>query len=189
VYVRSTVRRTKRGELVRYLQLAHNERNERGVPVARVIHSFGREDRLDREALVRLVRSIQRFLGSEETLRASTPEGFRFIAAPEAGGPHVLDALWRELGIGKAIARVAGAGRGRSGVERAVFAMVCQRCLDPASKLEATRWLGRDVAIDGIAAVSDDELYGRWTSCSPARSGCRSPSSSRSPTCSTSRST
>jgi transposase len=159
VYLRATARRTKRGELVRYLQLAHNERNERGVPVARVIHNFGREDRLDREALLRLVRSIQRFLGGEETLRAATPEGFRFLSAPESGGPHVLDALWSELGIGKAIARVAGGGRGRSGVERAIFAMVCQRCLEPASKLEATRWLGRDVVLDGIEAVSDDELY------------------------------
>jgi hypothetical protein len=154
-----TVRRTKSGESVRYLQLAHNERNERRVPVARVIHNFGREDRLDREALGRLVGSIQRFLGSEETLRAGTPDGFRFISAPEAGGPQALDALWSELGIGKAITRVAGRGRGRSGVERAIFAMVCQRCLEPASKLEATRWLGRDVVLPGIAAVSDDELY------------------------------
>ena len=159
MYLRATVRRTKRGESVRYLQLAHNERNERGVPVARVIHNFGREDQLDREALVRLVGSIQRFLGGEETLRAGAPEGFRFVSAPESGGPHVLDQLWSQLGIGKAIARVAAAGRGRSGVERAIFAMVCQRCLEPASKLEATRWLGRDVELPGIEAVSDDELY------------------------------
>jgi transposase len=144
---------------VRYLQLAHNERNARGVPVARVIHSFGREDELDREALARLVGSIQRFLGVEETLRASAPEGFRFLGAPEIGGPHVLDALWGELGIGKAISRVAHGGRGRSGVERAVFAMVCQRCLEPASKLEATRWLGRDVVVPGVEQVTDDELY------------------------------
>ncbi len=144
---------------MRYLQLAHNQRNERGVPVARVIHNFGREDTLDREALARLVRSIQRFLGGEETLRAGTPEGFRFLAAPEAGGPHVLDRLWSQLGIGTAISRVAGRGRGRSGVERAIFTMVCQRSLEPASKLEATRWLGRDVVLPGIAAVTDDELY------------------------------
>ncbi len=159
MYLRATVRRTKRGELVRYLQLAHNERNERGVPVARVIHNFGREDRLDREALLRLVGSIQRFLGGEETLGAGTPEGFRFVSGPESGGPHLVGQLWAQLGIGKAIGRVAGAGRGRSGVERAIFTMVCQRCLEPASKLEATRWLGRDVVLDGIEAVSDDELY------------------------------
>ncbi len=159
MYLRTTSRRTKGGEVVRYLALAHNERNERGVPVARVIHNLGREDLLDREALVRLVGSIQRFLGGEQALRAGTPHGFDFVRAPEAGGPHVVDALWRELGIGKAIARVAGSARGRSGVERAIFTMVCQRALEPASKLEATRWVARDVTIDGVQGVSDDQLY------------------------------
>src|SRR5712691_2519148 len=103
MYLRATVKWTKRGESVRYLQLAHNERNERGVPVARVIHNFGRVDQLDREALGRLLASIQRVLGGEETLRAAAPEGFEFLSAPEAGGPHVLDQLWSQLGIGKAI--------------------------------------------------------------------------------------
>jgi transposase len=159
VYLRTTTRRTKGGEVVRYLALAHNERNERGVPVAKVIHNLGREDLLDRDALVRLVRSIQRFLGGEDGLRAGAPHGFDFLAAPECGGPHVVGELWAQLGIGKAIARVAGSGRGRSGVERAIFTMVCQRCLEPSSKLEATRWVGRDVVIDGVGEVSDDQLY------------------------------
>jgi transposase len=159
VYLRSTSRRTKSGEVVRYLALAHNERNERGVPVARVIHNLGREDMLDRQALVRLVGSIQRFLGGEDGLRAGAPHGFQFVSAAESGGPHVVGELWAQLGIGKAIRRVAGAGRGRSGVERAIFTMVCQRCLEPASKLEATRWVGRDVLIEGVQGVSDDQLY------------------------------
>jgi transposase len=159
VYLRTTSRRTKGGEVVRYLALAHNERNERGVPVAKVIHNLGREDLLDREALVRLVRSIQRFLGGEDGLRAGSPHGFQFLTAPESGGPHVVGALWEALGIGRAITRVAASGRGRSGVERAIFTMVCQRCLEPASKLEATRWVGRDVFIEGVQGVSDDQLY------------------------------
>ncbi len=159
MYLRTTSRRTKGGDVVRYLALAHNERNERGVPVARVIHNLGREDLLDRDALVRLVGSIQRFLGGEDGLRAATPHGFEFLAAPESGGPHAVGELWSQLGIGKAIGRVAGARRGRSGVERAIFTMVCQRALEPASKLEATRWLGRDVVIDGVDAISDDQLY------------------------------
>ena len=37
--------------------------------------------------------------------------------------------------------------------------MVCQRALEPASKLEATRSVGHDVVIDGVVGVSDDELY------------------------------
>jgi len=159
MYLRTTARRTKGGGVVRYLALAHNERNERGVPVARVVHNFGREDLVDREALVRLVRSIQRFLGGEQALAAGAPHGFDFLAAPECGGPHVVGELWAQLGIGKAISRVVGSGRGRSGVERAIFTMVCQRCLEPASKLEATRWLGRDVVLDGVGGVDEDQLY------------------------------
>jgi Transposase DDE domain len=159
MYLRTTTRRTKSGEAVRYLALAHNERNERGVPVAKVIHNLGREDLLDRDALVRLVRSIQRFLGGEDGLRAGAPHGFDFLAAPECGGPRLVGELWTQLGIGRAIARVAGSGRGRSGVERAIFTMVCQRCLEPASKLEATHWVGRDVVIDGVQELSDDQLY------------------------------
>jgi Transposase DDE domain len=147
------------GEVVRYLALAHNERNEHGVPIARVIYNLGREDMLDRQALVRLVRSIQRFLGGEDGLRAGAPHGFQFLSAAESGGPHVVGELWAALGIGKAINRVAGTGRGRSGVERAIFTMVCQRCLEPASKLQATRWVGRDVLIEGVQGVSDDQLY------------------------------
>src|SRR5829696_2023482 len=159
MYLRTTTRRTKDGETVRYLALAHNERNERGVPVAKVIHNLGREDLLDRDALARLVRSIQRFLGGADGLRAGAPHGFDFVAAPESGGPHLVGELWAQLGLGRAIARVAGTGRGRSGVERAIFTMVCQRCLEPASKLEATHWVGRDVVIDGVEALSDDQLY------------------------------
>jgi hypothetical protein len=52
--------------VVRYLQLAHNERHPRsGSPVAKVIHNFGRADRVDRAALGRLVSSISRFLAPE----------------------------------------------------------------------------------------------------------------------------
>ena len=45
--------------MVRYLQLAHNERHpDTGNPVAKVIHSFGRAEQVDRAALARLVSSV-----------------------------------------------------------------------------------------------------------------------------------
>jgi len=155
VYLRVTQRRNKGGEIVRYLQLAHNERNERGVPVARVIHTFGREDEVDRQALVRLVASITRFLEPEQALAAGASAGFEFLAAREQGRPHVVG----ELGIGRALARVARSRRYRSDVERAIFAMVCQRTIAPASKLEATRWAPREVVLPGVGELSDDGLY------------------------------
>ncbi|MGI8948692.1 MAG: hypothetical protein ACR2FV_12115 [Ornithinimicrobium sp.] len=46
-----------------YLQLAHNERHpDTGASTAKVIHSFGRAQDVDRDALTRLVSSISRFL-------------------------------------------------------------------------------------------------------------------------------
>ncbi|MGH2872257.1 MAG: IS1634 family transposase [Solirubrobacteraceae bacterium] len=159
MYLRVTQRRNKGGEVVRYLQLAHNERNERGVAVARVIHTFGREDEVDRQTLVRLVASITRFLEPEQALAAGAPAGFEFLAAREQGRPHVVGALWSELGIGRALARVAGSRRYRSDVERAIFAMVAQRTIAPASKLEATRWAPREVELPGVGELSDDGLY------------------------------
>ncbi len=159
MYLRVTQRRNKGGEIVRYVQLAHNERNERGVPVARIIHTFGREDEVDRQALVRLVASITRFLEPEQALAAGTPAGFEFLAAREQGRPHVVGALWSELGIGQALARVARSRRYRSDVERAIFAMVAQRTIAPASKLEATRWAPREVVLPGVGELSDDGLY------------------------------
>jgi hypothetical protein len=159
VYLRVTQRRNKNGDVVRYVALAHNERNERGVPVARVIHTFGREDEVDRAALGRLVASISRFLEPEQVLAAGAPAGFDFVAAREQGRPHVVQALWSELGIGRALGRVAGSRRYRREVEREVFAMVCQRTIAPASKLEATRWAPREVVLPGVGELSDDGLY------------------------------
>ncbi|MFP5489553.1 MAG: transposase, partial [Acidimicrobiia bacterium] len=44
-------------------------------------------------------------------------------------------------------------------VERIVFALVAQRCLEPASKLAAVRWVRERVAIDGCPAFDDDAAY------------------------------
>jgi hypothetical protein len=61
VYLRESSRRNKDGSKVTYLQLAHNERHPvTGSPVAKVIHNFGRKDKVDKEALARLVSSISR---------------------------------------------------------------------------------------------------------------------------------
>lgn len=69
MYLRTIQRRNKDGSVARYVQLAHNVRLPgKRNPVAQVIHSFGREDQLDRQALARLVRSISRFLEPGEQL-------------------------------------------------------------------------------------------------------------------------
>lgn len=66
MYLRTTQRRNKDGSVVRYYALAENTRHpEKGHVEARVVHSFGRADRLDRAVLERLVASIRRVLAEE----------------------------------------------------------------------------------------------------------------------------
>jgi len=147
--------------VVRYLQLAHNERHSvSGSPVAKVLHNFGRAETVDREALTRLVASISRFLTPEQAASAAAGAGVTVEDARRMGGAWTLDQLWQRLGIGAAIRRAADGRRlDAEAVERVVFALVAQRALEPASKLAATGWVAQRVAIEGLTAVTDDQAY------------------------------
>ena len=159
MYLRTIQRRNKDGSVVRYLQLAHNERHpDSGQSVAKVVHSFGREDQLDRDALARLVASISRFLSPEEALEAGAEAELRFQGSRPMGGAWLLDGLWRKLGIDAAIRQVAAAGRkiDAAAVERLLFTLVAQRALEPGSKLAAVQWANHDVALPGVDEVGGD---------------------------------
>ena len=110
--------------MVSYLQLAHNERHPRtGSPVAKVIHSFGRADKVDRAALARLVGSISRFLDPVTATAAAAAGEVEVIDSRRMGAAWVLGRLWDRLEIGTAIRRAA-AGRRLDGdaTERVIFA-------------------------------------------------------------------
>jgi hypothetical protein len=159
MYLRTIGRRNKDGSEVRYLQLAHNEWDTgRKCSVARVIHSFGREDQLDRAALARLVGSLSRVLEPEQALIATAPAELEFVRSVPLGGAWALDGLWRQLGIDTAIERLLAARRLDVRAERLLFAMVANRALAPFSKLACCEWLAADVAIPGLEgdAVGED---------------------------------
>ncbi len=161
MYLRETRRTNRDGSVVAYLQLAHNERHpETGNPVAKVIHSFGRAEQVDRDALARLVSSISRFLTPEQATAAAHGAEVDIIDSRPLGGAWTLDRLWERLGIKAAIRRVA-TGRRLDGeaVERIVFALVAQRALKPGSKLAATDWVAKRVAIEGLTEFTDDQAY------------------------------
>lgn len=160
-YLRETKRRNRDGSTVAYLQLAHSERHPvTGVPSAKVIHSFGRADTVDRAGLARLVASISRFLDPEQAIAAAHRGEIEVLDSRRLGGAWVLDKLWERLGIGAALRSVAD-GRRLHGatVERALFALVAQRALEPGSKLAATGWVDERVAIEGCTGFSDDAAY------------------------------
>ena len=164
MFLRETRRTNADGSVVSYLQLAHNERHPvSGNPVAKVIHNFGRADKVDRAALARLVSSISRFLTPEQAAvaAAATAGGqVEVLDSRRLGGAWTLDRLWERLGIGAALRQVA-AGRRYDGVavERVLFALVAQRALEPGSKLAATRWIAERVAIERLVELTDDQAY------------------------------
>jgi DDE family transposase len=162
MYVKTSVRKTRNGE-VRYLQLAHNEWDAaKGRSVPRVIYGFGREDQLDKDAVRRLVGSLSRLLEPGD-VPAAPGEGLEFAESRPYGGAYVLDQLWQRLGIGTILTGLASSGRGRprdaAAAERVLFGLVANRALAPSSKLAASEWMSRDVHIDGLGEVSDDACY------------------------------
>ncbi len=164
MYLRKTTRKNKDGSQVSYLALAHNEWDaEKGYSKPNIIHSFGRTDQLDEDALRRLVRSICRYLGPEDLLKyEALLEGrgeVRLENRKSIGGSWVLDQLWKALGIQDVLHRTLQAREYRTPVERLIFAMVANRALAPMSKLALEEWVSEDVAIEGLEEVEVHQLY------------------------------
>lgn len=159
MYLRRTQRRNMDGSVTGYLALAHNERVA-GVPKAKVLLNLGREDALDRDALERLVGSISRYLGRGDAgTGAFEGAELRATDARPIGAAWALDALWRRLGIGAALAGTLRDRRHRHDVERVLFALVCNRAVAPSSKLAAAEWASADAAIPGLGALDSDSAY------------------------------
>jgi IS4 transposase len=155
-----STRRNKDGTAVRYLQLTHNEWDPATkTSRPKVLHSFGREDQLDRDAIRRLVASLSRLLDPATALAATGPAELAFTSSRAVGGTLVLDALWRRVGIDTAMTRLLAGRKLDPRVERVLFALVANRALEPGSKLAAARWVTRRAHIDGLAETSDDACY------------------------------
>jgi transposase len=141
--------------------LAHNEWDPAaGVSRTKILHSFGREDDLDRAAVHRLVGALTKLLDPAAAAGLSAPAGMVFTESRPMGGAHVLDALWRRLGIASAItSAMTGRRVDAVRVERILFALTANRALKPSSKLAATDWISHDVHIEGLSDVDDDACY------------------------------
>ena len=157
MFVRTATRRNKDGSPVRYVQLVENEWDPATKSSRmRVVHSFGREDRLDRAAVARLAGSLGRLLGREPA--GASPE-LAYAGSVAFGGTYLLDWLWQRLGIGQVMTAMLGGTRRDAVTERVLFALVANRALDPSSKLAAAHWAGRKAHIDGLPATTDDACY------------------------------
>ena len=172
MYLRTTKRKNKDGSIVEYYQLAHNERHpDTRKPVARIIHSFGRADQLDRDQLVRLCKSIARVCGlnvtdplndSEDQQHNSAlglPRDVKLIRTLAFGCVLVIEALWERLGLGKELRDICKAKKIKVPYERALLAMVANRLCEPESKLGVwDRWLSK-VYLPSCDSLKLEQMY------------------------------
>lgn len=160
MFLRTTQRRNRDGSLVRYLQLAHSERTPgSAVPRPRVLYSFGREDQVDRQAIRRLISSLSRVLDPAEAAALQAPADLRFLESRPMGGAYVLEGIWKRLGVDALLGRLLKKQHAHPRTERAIFAMVANRALEPSSKLACTAWVQERVAIPGLEELDDDTCY------------------------------
>jgi hypothetical protein len=161
MYIRTTSRKNKDGTISQYMQLAHNEwSKELHRSNAKVLYNFGRREEVDIQALERLVVSIQKYIGSND------PEGTAKIdpsinveSTKALGGAWFLDQLWHRLEIDSNFRRLLNGRSFEIPIERAIFAMVANRVLDPSSKLSCEQWVNQETVIPSLDEVSVHQLY------------------------------
>ncbi len=152
MYLRETKRKNGDGTVARYYQLAENQWDkQKGCAVAKVIYNFGRADQLDGEKLKRLAKSILRLFDGEVAL-AAAPD-VRILDSWSYGGVFVIEQLWRELEIDQVLGK-------KGSHERALFAMVANRALQPYSKLYChEQWLKEEVFLPEGQDLKLQQLY------------------------------
>ena len=162
MYVKASSRKTKDGQVIRYLQLARNEWDARaGVSRTKVLHSFGREDELDRDAVRRLVGALSRLLDPADAAAATSAGELTLTSSRPVGGTYVLDQLWRRLGLDAVIRRQLTGRKLDPRVERVLFALVANRALAASSKLAAAGWIADvvpgELVVTSIRPIAADE--------------------------------
>jgi len=114
--------------------------------------------------------------------RGSGP--LRVAESRTAGTVWLLDGLWSQLEIGRALAQVLGPRRFTTDVERVLLALVANRAVDPMSKLSAAECASHDAAVPGLEVMDDDQAYRArarrtdpWTPCHFGRIKTNAPGS------------
>ncbi len=160
MYLRETRQKRVDGSYLTHLQLAES----RWDPVKRqskihVIYNCGRAD--DPQVIARLRRLAKSILRrcSPDEIVAEHPD-WKLIDAWPYGDIHVLEQLWRRVGVGEVISELLGKRKFDFDVERALFAMVANRACAPASKLYCyEQWLAEDARVADTQALELHHLY------------------------------
>ena len=111
--------RIKKSGNNQYIQIVENHR-DKGKVKQRVIATLGRLDQMNEKGEVEsLVRSLSRF--SERTLLILSDKSKVSASAKKIGPALIFERLWRELGIGSILSKIAAERKFGFSLERVLF--------------------------------------------------------------------
>ncbi|MDB5100180.1 MAG: transposase [Cyanobacteria bacterium RYN_339] len=126
-------------------------KGKRSKPI--VMANLGNEANIEEKHARQLMRSLEKYIAerwgekptSEEVKQAARvirkrERELRMITSRAFGLRMLLEAAWRELGVGKALAAFAAQRRIEFDFERVMFTMVLNRMSDPKSKHACNFW-------------------------------------------------
>jgi len=154
MFLREVVTGQRTATPARYAQIVESFRDEQGRVRKRVLLSLGRVDQLDRQQIQRLVTALSRYLETGEV-----PPGGRVGQVRDYGIGYVADALWRRLDLPKFFSKQLRSRKYEAPVERAIFAMVAHRMVDPSSKRACSDWLEHDAWLPQSRSITLQHLY------------------------------
>ena len=158
MYLRRDRKHLGKKKRVTYLSIAHgitedSPLGKRSKPI--VFANLGNEEKIDQKMAKQLQRSLDKYIeerwGSKPPSKREVIETarevrkhepvLRMLATKDLGMRLLLEAAWRELGIGEALVGFAADRRFEFDFERVVFAMVLNRLYDPMSKNACNDWV------------------------------------------------
>ena len=133
--------REKRSGSYRYLQIVENSW-EGGKARQRVISTLGRMEQLQESGqLDALLASGARFSRNVLLLDAHREGKVEEQGKWRIGGPLVFERVWAETGCAAVVRDLAAGRKFKFDAERAVFATVLHRLMDPGSDRACEKWL------------------------------------------------
>lgn len=145
---------------VTYVSIAHtitedSSRGKRSKPI--IFANLGNEERIDEKMAKQLSRSLEKYISERFGGNKRKPTGrevkelaaevrkqertLKILSSRDLGMRLLLEAAWKVLGIGDALAQFAVGRRFEFDFERIVFAMVLNRLYDPLSKHACNEWV------------------------------------------------
>jgi hypothetical protein len=153
-----TARIRRNGKTYEYAQLVETYRRpDDGMPVHRVIAKLGSPGDPTVENMRQALAAGRRGQRLVVAKQAATPKATatKPLANLRYLDVAVLFELWQQLGLSELLDEILGTGHQEVRLASVVAALAIQRCVDPGSKLYATRWFPQTALVELLGVAPD----------------------------------